>query len=36
MIITNKYIIMGSKIFYLYTDVQLASGILDMEELAEI
>jgi len=37
MIITNNYIINKSQIFYLFEDNnQLATGILDMEELKEI
>ena len=36
LIITCKYIINESKIFYLYSNKPLDAGILDMEELAEI
>ena len=36
MIVNERYIIVDSKIFYLYEDQPLDAGILDMEELAEI
>ena len=36
MIMDEEYAIVDSKIFYLYSDKQLDSGILDMEELSEV
>ena len=35
LILSEKYLIERSKIFYLYNDLPLASGILDMTELCE-
>jgi hypothetical protein len=35
MIMSDKYIIQGSKIFYLNNDIPFASGVLDMEDLKE-
>lgn len=36
MIFSEKYLIWGSKIFYLFSDMPLQAGILDMEELADL
>ena len=35
MIITDKYLIYDSNIFYLYDETPLMNGILDMEVLSE-
>lgn len=36
MLMADNYLIQNSKIFYLFNDMPLEDGILDMEELAEI
>jgi hypothetical protein len=35
MIIDKRYLIQGSKIFYLNNDIPYASGVLDMEDLKD-
>jgi len=35
VIMNSKYLIQGSKIFYLNNDIPFASGVLDMEDLKE-
>ena len=35
-LISDKYVIKGSKIFYLFKDKSLGDGILDCEDLANI